>query len=147
LNRKPLSPEEPISINDILYQTKTIAVIGCSSKPHRTSYRITGYLQNAGYRIIPVNPHELEVHGEKSYSSMNEIPDDLKIDLINIFRNRRHTPEMMRNILEWSEKTGNKPPVWTQPGVSSNESKNLALENGFTYIENRCIMVEHGRLE
>ena len=122
-------------------------MIGCSSKPHRTSHKITGYLQNAGYRIIPVNPNESEVHGEKSYSAMNDIPDDLNIDLINIFRNRRYTSEMIRNILEWAEKTGYKPPVWTQPGVSSNASKDLALENGFRYIENRCIMVEHGRLE
>ena len=77
---------------------------------------------------------------------MKELPDDLQIDIIDIFRNKKYTAEMVQDIVEWSNKTGQKPVIWTQLDVSSIEAKNLAEENGFEYVENRCLMVEHSKL-
>lgn len=132
-------------MKEIINSTKTIAIIGLSSSPNRTSYRIAKYLLAEGFTIIPVNPNEETVFGLKSYSQISEVPDDLQIDMIDIFRNSQYTAEMVKEIVEWSESTGQKPVIWTQIGVSSDEAKRIADENGFTYIEDKCLMVEHGR--
>jgi uncharacterized protein len=133
-------------IKSILENSGTIAVIGCSDKKYRTSYHIADYLQRAGYRIIPVNPNIREALNEKSYDSMNDLPAGQKIDIVNIFRNKKYTADMLRQIIEWSDKTGQKPLIWTQLDVSTNESMKLAEAAGLKYVENRCLMVEHQRL-
>lgn len=130
-------------MKELLKGIQTIAVIGCSSNPYRTSYYIAEYLTGSGFEIIPVNPNEKEVLGRKAYPSVFEIPESVKIDLIDIFRNKKYTPEMVDEIVRWSEKTGQKPLIWTQLDVSTEESKMKAEENGFKYVENRCLMVEH----
>lgn len=132
-----------MSIKEILTSAKTIAIVGCSSSPHRTSYRIAQYLLNKGFKIIPINPNEESTLGKNCYPSIKDIPDDIEIDIVNIFRNKRYTAEMVQEVVEWSKQTSQKPVIWTQIGVSSAEAKKLAEENGFTYIENKCIMVEH----
>lgn len=136
-----------MSIEEIIKYTKTIAIIGCSSKPSRTSYRIAKYLKDEGFTIIPVNPNEDSVLGETCYPQIVDIPDGTEVDMVDIFRNRRYTAGMVEEIVEWSEETGQKPVIWTQIGVSSEEAKSLAKENGFTYIENKCLMVEHRNQE
>lgn len=103
-------------------------------------------MQNEGIRIIPVNPNETEVLDEKAYDSVFDLPDDLEIDLIDIFRNKKYTLEMVREIVQWSEESGQKPVIWTQLNVSTKEAKNLAESNGFEYVENQCLMVEHIKL-
>jgi uncharacterized protein len=123
----------------------TVAVVGSSSNPYRTSYHIAEYIIQAGIEMIPVNPNETEVLGRKSYPSLDDIPREIKIDLIDIFRNKRYSLETVKEIIEWSEKTGQKPIIWTQLDVSTDAAKELAEENGFTYVENRCFMVEHRR--
>lgn len=135
-----------MSVREILTSAKTIAIIGCSADPGRTSYRIAQYLLNHDYEIFPVNPNEKSTLGKGCYSTISEIPEDVKIDIVNIFRNKKYTAKMVREVITWSKKTSQKPVIWTQIGVSSDEAKNLAEENGFTYIEDRCIMVEHRRL-
>lgn len=132
-------------MNEIIKSTKTIAIIGLSSTQYRTSHGIGKYLLDEGFTIIPVNPNEESVFGLKSYSSMADLPNDLEIDMIDIFRNSRYTADMVEEIVEWSENTGQKPVIWTQIGVSSDEAKQLAEENGFKYIEDKCLMVEHRR--
>lgn len=129
----------------LLKSARTIAVIGCSSKPYRTSYHIAEYLMNSGFTIIPVNPNEKEVFGIHCYPSIFDIPKDTKVDVFNIFRNKRYTLQQVEEIVEWSSKTEQKPGIWTQLDVSTPEAKQLAEENGLGYIENRCIMVEHQR--
>lgn len=133
-------------LEEILEHAQTIAVVGCSDQPHRTSYAISKYLQNAGYRMIPVNPHHEEVHGEPCYPDVQSIPEDLRIDVVNIFRNPRYTAEMVENVLERIERTAERPAIWTQLGVSSQEAERLAREAGLPYVKNRCILVEHSRL-
>lgn len=135
-----------MSIEEIIKSTKTIAIIGCSSKYYRTSYQIAKYLDDSGFTIIPVNPNEDSVLGHTCYPQLSEIPDDIEIDMIDIFRNSRYAAEMVEEVIDWADETGQKPVIWTQLGVSSEEAKSLAEENGFTYIEDKCLMVEHRKL-
>lgn len=134
-----------MSIKEILNSTKTIVIVGCSSKPSRTSYRIAKYLADAGFTIIPVNPNEDSVLGQSCYPQISDIPDDIEVDMVDIFRNSQYTAKMVKEIIEWADESGQKPVIWTQIGVSSDEAKTLAEANGFTYIEDKCLMVEHGR--
>lgn len=130
-------------LKNLLHQVQSIAVIGCSSNPYRTSYHIADYLIKAGFDVIPVNPNEDEVFGLTCYDSLSDIPDSYEIDLINIFRNKRYALETVQEIVDWSRERGQKPVIWTQLDVSTDAARELAEENGFRYVENRCIMVEH----
>jgi len=131
------------NITEILRKAGTVAIIGCSADKYRTSYHIANYLKENGIRILPINPNYEEVLGIKCYGSIKEVPADIQIDIIDIFRNSRYTAGMVREILEWSEETGQYPIIWTQLSVSSDEAKSLAEDAGFSYIENQCIMVQH----
>lgn len=93
--------------------------------------------------MIPINPNETEVLDEPCYDTIFDLPEDLRVDMIDIFRNKMYTEKMVREIIEWSESSGQKPVIWTQLNVSTSKAKELAEENGFEYIENRCLMVEH----
>lgn len=93
--------------------------------------------------MIPINPHEESVLGEKCYDTVFDLPKGTEIDLIDIFRNKIYTEEMVREIIEWGKQAGQKPVIWTQLDVSTDAAKELAEQNGFTYVENRCFMVEH----
>ncbi len=128
-----------------LADARTIAVVGCSDRPSRTSYAIARYLQEVGYRIIPVNPNITTGHGEVAYPTLESLPDDVKIDIVNIFRNPAYTAEMVQMAVDYAEASGTKPTVWTQLGVSTNEAQRLAEEAGLPYVKDRCIMVEHQR--
>lgn len=140
-----IEPNDQI-LSEILHSSESIAVIGCSEKQYRTSYHIAEYLQRSGYRIIPVNPNITETLNETSYDSMNDLLKGQRIDIVDIFRNKKYTEEMVRQIITWSDKTGQKPLIWTQLDVSTPGAKKLAEQAGLTYVENRCLMVEHQRL-
>lgn len=131
-------------LKSILESAKTIAVVGCSAREVRTSHKIARYLQDAGYRMIPVNPNYEEVHGEQCYPDVQSVPE--AIDIVDIFRAPQYTAEMVRDVLERIEETGERPVIWTQIGVSSPEAEKLAQEAELPYVKNRCLMVEHGRL-
>lgn len=133
------------NISEMLRRVRTVVIIGCSANKYRTSYHIANYLKENGVRIIPVNPNYDEVLGMTCYDSMADIPEDRTIDIVDIFRDSEYTADMVRDVLEWSEKTGQKPLIWTQLSVSSDAAKSLAEENDFHYVENECIMVQHER--
>ncbi|NBC03792.1 MAG: CoA-binding protein [Bacteroidetes bacterium] len=133
-------------MKEIINSTKTIAIIGLSSSPYRTSHRIGKYLMDEGFTIIPVNPNEESVFSMKSYPKISDVPGSIDIDMIDIFRNSRYSADMVQEIVNWSESSGQKPVIWTQIGVSSDEAKRVADKNGFRYIEDKCLMVEHGRV-
>ena len=137
-------PDSP-NVETLLRDTQNIAVVGCSTNPTRTSHRIAQYLKNAGYRIIPVNPNYEEACGEKAYPSLQAIPDDVKIDIVDIFRAPEHTADMVRDAIERAESTGTRPVIWTQVGVSSNEAQQLAEDADLPYVRDKCLMVEHRR--
>lgn len=131
------------SIENILKNASTIAIMGCSEKQHRTSNQIASYLQENGYRIIPINPNYNEILGEKVYATLQDVPGDIEIHIADIFRDKEYTAEMVDQVIGRSKETGQKPVVWTQLDVSSEQARQKAENAGLNYIENRCIMVEH----
>lgn len=130
----PQGSADPIS--DILRKCKTIAVVGLSSNPMRPSHEVTEYMQRAGYRIVPVNPNEAEVLGEKSYARLEDVPE--KVDVVNIFRR----PEEVPPVVESAIRVG-APVVWMQLGIENAEAAERARAAGLAVVEDACILVEH----
>lgn len=122
----------------ILDSVKTIAVVGLSSDPTKPSYEVSAYMQRQGYRIIPVNPREAEVLGEKAYADLESIPEP--VDLVNVFRRPAQTPEVVKSAVAIGAKA-----VWLQLGIANEEARALAVEAGVPYIEDRCVLIEHRR--
>lgn len=123
-------------IAEILRKCKTIAVVGLSSNPRRPSHEVTEYMLRAGYRIIPVNPNETEVLGEKSYARLEDVPQ--KIDLVNIFRRPVEVPPVVESAIRIGA-----PVVWMQLGIENEEAAEKARAAGLAVVENACILVEH----
>lgn len=126
-------------IREILTQTTTIAVVGLSPNPSRASYSVANYLKNKNYRIIPVNPKQPEVLGEKSYPNLSDIPE--KIDLVDIFRRPEHIPPIVDEAIEIKAKV-----IWMQSGIINHEAAQKAKEAGLEVVMDRCMYVEHCRL-
>jgi predicted CoA-binding protein len=125
-------------ILELLKQYKTTAVVGLSSNPMRPSYGVTEYMQNAGYRIIPVNPHETEVLGEKSFARLEDVPD--KIEIVNIFRRAEEVAQVVEGAIRVGAKV-----VWMQQGIENEDAAEMARAAGLVVIEDACILVEHRR--
>src|SRR6267378_4626637 len=125
-------------ILEILKKYKSIAVVGLSSNPMRPSYGVTEYMQSAGYRIIPVNPKETEVLGEKSYARLEDVPE--KIDIVNVFRRAEDVAPVVESAIRIGAKV-----VWMQSGVENEEAAERAAVAGLVVIEDACILVEHRR--
>ena len=123
----------------IYSEAKTVAVAGLSDKPDRYSYTVAAYLQAAGYRIVPVNPFVEEVLGEKSYASLEEIPD--KIDVVDVFRGSRHVPGIVESAIKIGAKA-----VWMQAGIVHEEAAQRGRDAGLTVVMDRCMKKEHHRL-
>ncbi len=123
----------------------TIAVVGCSHDPGRTSHRIARYLQDEGFRVIPVNPHYGTLLGQRCYARVEDIPLTADLDVVCIFRQPRFTAEMVESAVRWAEAAETKPVIWTQLGVHSQEAERIAEAADLPYVRNRCIMVEHAR--
>ena len=130
--------DSPELIAKILEQSRIIAVVGLSSHPWRASHSVSEYMQQAGYRIIPVNPNETEVLGERAYASLEEVPE--KIDVVDIFRRS----EFVRPVVESAIRVGAKA-VWLQEGVEDEEAAQLARAAGLLVVMDRCILKEHAR--
>jgi len=124
---------------EILKKAKTIAVVGLSANPSRTSYGVAAYLQRNGYRIIPVNPNENEVLGEKSYPSIVDLPE--VPDLVNVFRRS----ELVMPVVEECIAKGVKF-IWFQEGVINQEAISLAEKNGIKVVFDQCILKVHARI-
>ena len=133
-------------INEVLDKSKTIAIIGCSANQHRTSNYIAKFLKEKDYTIIPVNPTEKEILGQECFAELNDIPSETTIDIVNVFRASEHTAGVVKEVMEWNAKTGQKPVVWTQLDVSSPEAEEIAEDSQIPYIKNKCIMVEWERM-
>jgi predicted CoA-binding protein len=127
---------EPDVISRILTESKVIAVVGLSSSTWRPSFRVSEYMQHSGYRIIPVNPNEKEVLGEKAYTTLEDVPQ--KVDIVDIFRRS----EFVRPVVESAIRVGAKA-VWMQEGVIDERAAKMASEAGLAVVMNRCILKEH----
>lgn len=133
-------------IKNILESAETIAVVGCSTDPRRTSTGIARYLKEAGYTMVPVNPNHDVCHNETCYPDVVQIPDYVRLDIVCIFRNPRYTADMVRDVVRRVKETGERPVIWTQLGVSTPEAERVAEEAGLPYVRNRCILVERERV-
>jgi len=125
-------------IAEILGSTRTIAVVGISGKRYRPSYGVAEYMQRAGYRIIPVNPLETEVLGEKCYPDLDSVPD--VVDMVDIFRRSEFVPAIVEAAIRKGAKV-----VWMQEGVIHEEAARRAEAAGLTVVMDRCILKDHGR--
>jgi hypothetical protein len=126
-------------IAEMLRSARTIAVVGVSSKRFRPSYGVTEYMQRAGYRIIPVNPQETEVLGEKSYPDLDSIPGP--VDIVDIFRRSEFVPEIVDAAIRKGAKM-----IWMQEGVIHEEAARRAEAAGLAVVMDHCILKEHRRL-
>ena len=122
-------------IKEILQKYKKVAVVGLSSDPVRPSNAVARYLQGRGYKIIPVNPKETEILGERAYPDLTSIPE--KMEIVDIFRKPEHVPA----IVEEAIKVGTKV-IWMQEGVVDHTAANLASQKGITVIMDRCMAKE-----
>jgi predicted CoA-binding protein len=123
------------AMKELLQDTTTIAVVGLSDNPERTSYMVSEAMQAKGYRIIPVNPNAGVILGEKSYASLKDIPE--KVDMVNVFRRSEHTPPIAEEAVAIGAKA-----IWLQLGVYNDETAEIAARGGLQVVMDRCIKVE-----
>ncbi|HEV7377190.1 MAG TPA: CoA-binding protein [Pyrinomonadaceae bacterium] len=126
------------AIKKILEDCRTIAVVGLSSSPARASNGVAGYMKRQGYKIIPVNPKEEQVFGEKSYATLADVP--VKIDLVDVFRRSEEAGKVVDEAIKVGAKA-----VWLQEGVIDNAAAGRAQEAGLLVVMDRCWLKEHAR--
>lgn len=123
----------------LLRDARTIAVVGLSSDPSRPSYRIARWLQEHGYRIVPVNPRETEVLGERAWPSLLDVPPEIRIDVVDVFRRAEEAPAIARQAAAVGARA-----LWLQEGIVSEEAARIAADAGMEVIMGLCIR-EAGR--
>ena len=130
--------DDPIA--ELLTRAKTIAVVGLSDSPMRPSYGVSAYMQDAGYKIIPVNPQIAEALGEKSYPSLLEIPHEIaeKIDIVDVFRRPEYVDEIVDDVIQLKI-----PALWLQEDVINEPAAERARQAGIFVVMDRCILKEH----
>jgi len=132
----PSAPNDPVT--EILKTSRTIAVVGLSCRKFHPSYGVADYLKSVGYRIIPVNPLEKEVLGEKSYARLEDIPE--KVDIVDVFRRSEFVPEIIDAAIRIHARA-----IWMQEGVIHHEAAERARRAGLFVQMNSCILKEHVR--
>jgi len=133
---RPALQDDPV--HKLLQDSRTIAVVGLSSKGSRASYGVAQYLQSAGYRIIPVNPNVKEVLGEKAVARLEDIPEP--VDIVNIFRRLEHVASVVDAAIRIGAKA-----VWMQEGVTNEEAAERARQAGLFVMMDSCLLKEHAR--
>jgi len=135
-------PEKYVASSDVVAQilrgAKTIAVVGLSSNPMRPSYGVAEYLKTAGYRIIPVNPNETEILGEKAYARLEDIPEP--VEIVDVFRRAEEVPAVAASAIRIGAKV-----LWMQLGIENPGAAEKARSAGLVVVENACLLVEHKR--
>src|SRR3984893_10067822 len=127
------------TISELLRNSKTIAVVGLSNKRTRPCFGVAEYMQRAGYRIIPVNPNETEVLGEKAYATLEDVPEH--VDIVDVFRRSEFVPEVVESAIRIGAGA-----VWMQEGVVHEQAAARAKAAGLQVVMDRCILKEHARL-
>jgi len=126
-------------LRQILLRARTIAVVGLSAQWHRPSYFAAKYMQEHGYRIVPVNPNYDEILGEKSYPSIEAIPE--RVDVVDCFRKPGEMPALAREAVAKGAHV-----LWMQLGIHNEEAARLATEAGLDVVQNHCMKIEHARI-
>ena len=130
--------QDPLTIQRVLHNARTVAIVGLSNNQLRASYFVGYYLRRHGYRVIPVNPRESEILGEKSYASLTDIP--VPVDVVNVFRAPDALPGIARDAVAIGAKN-----LWCQFTVINAEGAGIAEAGGLSVVMDRCIKVEHAR--
>ncbi len=135
-------------IKDILEKTRTIAIVGLSKDPEKMSHIVSTYMQQQGYRIIPVNPFIDEVLGEKSFKSLLDIPIETQraIDMVAIFRKAEDTPPIVEQAIQLKAAVGRPSVVWMQLGIVNEQATKAAIHAGLIVVMDKCLMIEQQRL-
>ncbi|MET1012084.1 MAG: CoA-binding protein [Actinomycetota bacterium] len=128
-------------LRSLLGEARVIAVVGISSKEWRPSHDVASYLQDHGYRIVPINPNVTEVLGERAYPSLLDIPDDVRVDVVDVFRRPEHTPDVARDAVKVGARL-----LWLQEGIVSEEAARIAQEGGLDVVMGVCIKKVRQRL-
>ena len=133
-----MSINSPETIQRILDECRTIAVVGLSSSPMRASNSVSNYMRQRGYKVIAVNPNEEQVFGEKSFATLADVPE--KIDLVDVFRRSDAAGEIVDDAIKVGAKA-----VWLQEGVIDNDAAQRAVAAGLLVVMDRCWLKEHAR--
>jgi hypothetical protein len=135
----PYTPPSDESVAELLRTARVIAVVGLSPKRYRASYGVSEYLQSAGYRIIPVNPNEAEILGEKVYARLEDIPEH--VDIVDVFRRSEFVPEIVESAIRIGARA-----VWMQEEVVHEAAAARASEAGLLVVMDNCILKAHHHL-
>lgn len=138
---EPYLPSDD-ELRSILLAARAIAVVGLSSKPDRPSHEVASFLQEQGYRIVPVNPNETEVLDERAYPSLLDVPVEIPIEIVDVFRRAEETPGVAEQAVRRGAKV-----LWLQQGIVNEDARRIAEEAGLTVIMGVCIRTTIGRLE
>ncbi|MDA8207013.1 MAG: CoA-binding protein [Thermaerobacter sp.] len=125
-------------IDELLKSSRTIAVVGLSPKPERDSYRVAQYMQDHGYRIIPVYPRGETILGEKVYARLEDIPEP--VDVVDVFRKAEDTPPVAESAVRIGAKA-----LWLQLGIENEVAEAIADAGGLEFVQNKCMKIEHQR--
>ena len=131
-----LAQADPVA--ELLKRAQTIAVVGLSNNPMRPSHGVSAYLQTHGYRVIPINPNIASSLGEKAYASLLEVPGEIQIDIVNIFRRSEFVEEVVDQAMQLKV-----PTIWMQEGVVHEMAAEKARRSGTSIVMDRCILKEH----
>jgi uncharacterized protein len=134
-------PSDP-ELRSILGDARTIAVVGLSSNPERASYEVAEYLQSKGYRIVPVNPNETEVLGERAYPTLADIPSEIEIDVVDVFRRAEQTPPIAEEAVARGAKV-----LWLQEGIANDDARRIGEAGGLSVVMGVCMRKQSQRLE
>lgn len=138
---EPYLPSDD-ELRSILLAARAIAVVGLSSKPDRPSHEVALFLQEQGYRIVPVNPSETDVLDERAYPSLLDVPVEIPIEIVDVFRRAEETPGVAEQAVRRGAKV-----LWLQQGIVNEDARRIAEEAGLTVIMGVCIRTTIGRLE
>ena len=136
-----IAPEDR-ELRALLGDAHTVAVVGLSSNPDRPSNSVAAYLQDHGYRIVPVNPNETEVLGERAYPSLRELPEGLRVDVVDVFRRAEETPDVARDAVAIGARV-----LWLQDGIVNEDAYRIASDAGLEVIMGVCIRNTIQRLD
>jgi uncharacterized protein len=134
-------PSDP-ELRSILGDARTIAVVGLSSNPERASYEVAEYLQSKGYRIVPVNPNETEVLGERVYPTLADIPSEIEIDVVDVFRRAEQTPAIAEEAVARGAKV-----LWLQEGIANDDARRIGEAGGLSVVMGVCMRKQSQRLD
>jgi predicted CoA-binding protein len=135
-----------ISPHKVIKDSKVIAVVGASKNQEKAAHSVPEYLKDHGYTIVPINPTATEIFGEKSFPDLLSLPDYIasKVDVVEVFRPSEELPDIARQVVALSKKSGRKYVFWAQAGLQNDEAKKILDDSGIPYVMNACMRVVHG---